>query len=140
MDYIGKSSVPTPILVIGKAALFGSVLFPLVRYAGVDAMIVGNVVVVAVAALLAAAGLTIVIAGVYQLGESVAVGLPERKTELRTGGLYRFSRNPIYLGAFMACAGSCLVAPHPANFVLFAIAVAVHMWIIRREEDFLEQR
>ena len=50
MDYIGKSPVPALFLVIGKIALFGSVLFPLVRYLGIDAMIVGNMAVVVVAA------------------------------------------------------------------------------------------
>jgi protein-S-isoprenylcysteine O-methyltransferase Ste14 len=71
------------------------------------------------------------------LGRSVAVGLPERKTELKTHGMYRITRNPVYVGAFMMCAGSCLFSIHPLNFLLFAVAGAIHHTIIRKEEEFL---
>ena len=84
-------------------------------------------------------GLIIVILGFFGLGSSVSVGLPEEKL-LKTGGIYQFSRNPMYLGGFIMCVGSCVYSIHIINFILFAITVAIHHSIVLKEEKFLEKR
>ena len=140
MEYFGRSPVPLPVLILGKAAFLGCGLFFIVKLLRPEAMLLDSAFTTAAGGALCAAGLAVLAAGIVHLGRSIAVGLPERGTELRTDGIYRFTRNPIYLGGFIACAGSCLVAIHPLNILLFCIAVAVHLGIVRREEEFLERR
>jgi protein-S-isoprenylcysteine O-methyltransferase Ste14 len=83
-------------------------------------------------------GAAIAVAAMAHLGESLALGLPATPHGLRTRGLYVFSRNPIYLGALVACAGSCLYSPHIINILSLLAAATLHAWIVRREEDYLE--
>ncbi len=90
--------------------------------------------------MLAAAGLLLLILGFASLGRSVAVGLPEEETHLKTGGVYRFTRNPMYLGGYIICLGSCLYTPHLLNILFAATAIGVHHLIVTREEQFLTQR
>jgi protein-S-isoprenylcysteine O-methyltransferase Ste14 len=117
MDLLGKSPIAPPLLILGKLAMFTCCLFPFVGMLHI--------------------GLLLALA---TLGRSTAVGIPERATTLRTQGLYGFSRNPVYLGAFAMCAGSCLMALYPENLLLLAIALAIHHRIILGEERFLEER
>lgn len=140
MDYIGKSPVPLPILILGKLALFASALFFVIKLHYTDSVLYDSPFTQALGIFLYALGFAVMIVAIIQLGQSVAVGIPERSTDLRTHGLYGFSRNPIYLGAFIMCAGSCLFSIHWINIVLFALALMIHVRIVIREEAFLEQR
>lgn len=89
---------------------------------------------------LAAAGGALALAGSRRLGASLRVGLPKEETELRTEGIYARSRNPIYLGLFVAVGASALAAPTPLNLAAAAAAVAGHHAIVRAEERFLRER
>lgn len=140
MDLIGKSPVSAPILIIGKLAFLGCALFFLVKVLGIAYMYYDGAFTNLMGMILYIGGLSVVLVAILHLGESLAVGIPERETQLKTQGLYRFSRNPIYTGAFIMCLGSCLYAIHPLNFLLSAVAIAVHLRIVQREEEFLEQR
>jgi protein-S-isoprenylcysteine O-methyltransferase Ste14 len=140
MEPIGKPPIATPLLVAGKLALLYCWLFPLAARTGIAATPGAGGAVTAAGIALYAAGIVLATLSFVSLGKSLAVGLPESPTELKTGGVYRISRNPIYLAAYTVCAGSCVLAPHPVNFALFAAAVAIHHRIILSEEKFLEAR
>jgi protein-S-isoprenylcysteine O-methyltransferase Ste14 len=140
MDLIGKSPISLPVLLLGKGALLVCAFFFVVRIYAVDAMLVDSAITRAVGGILYVVGLVVIVAALIQLGSSTAVGIPERQTELRTRGLYRFSRNPIYVGGFILCAGSCFFSMHPINLACFVLTVAVHARIIAKEEEFLEKR
>ncbi len=86
------------------------------------------------ATVLAALGAGITLGGMASLGRSFAV-LPGVR-ELRTGGLYRFVRHPIYLGEaiILAAAASCV---GPWAVVLAALAVVLLAWRIQAEERLL---
>ena len=140
MDVIGKSPIAVPALILGKLALFGCVLFPVAVKAGIVTAQYVDGFTRTTGIILYLLGLCVILLAIAHLGESVAVGIPDRKTELKTHGLYRFSRNPIYVGGFVMCAGSCLYAIHFANFLLCIIAVAIHLRIVMKEEQFLEVR
>ncbi|WP_187432586.1 methyltransferase family protein [Agromyces mariniharenae] len=58
------------------------------------------------AALLVAAGLGVAVAGFAVLGRDLVVWVaPKPDAPLRTDGIYRLTRNPIYLGLMIAAAG-----------------------------------
>lgn len=140
MDPIGKSPIPVTILVVGKAAVAGSLLFFAFRASFADALLYDSSLTRTLGLMLVAAGLIVATFGFASLGESLSVGLPDEATELKTRGIYRFTRNPIYVGGLLACAGSCVFSIHLLNILLFAVAVAIHHRIVMKEEEFLEMR
>lgn len=140
MDPIGKSPVPTPVLILAKLAMAGCLLFFLLRPHVIDSLLYDPTPTQSIGAFLAALGVLLVISGFVYLGKSVSVGLPEGKTELKTSGIFHITRNPLYLGGFLACAGSCLYCPHLVNVILCVLTIAIHHRIIQKEEDFLEER
>lgn len=139
-DRIGKPPVPVPLLIAGKLALAGCWAFPLAERWGWFAPWYDHAVARSAGIVLYVAGAALAAVSFVSLGGSLAVGLPESDTELKTGGAYRLSRNPLYVAAYAICTGSCLVAPHPVSLALFAAAALVHHRIILSEERFLEAR
>ena len=140
MEPIGKSPIPVPLLITGKVAMLFCWLFFLAKTSNTLTMHFDSLTTQWIGIALYAAGLIIVILGFFGLGSSVSVGLPEEKTVLKTGGIYQLSRNPMYLGGFVCCAGSCVYSIHFLNFISFAITFAIHHAIILKEEIFLEKR
>jgi protein-S-isoprenylcysteine O-methyltransferase Ste14 len=61
-------------------------------------------------------------------------------TRLSTRGIYRFSRNPIYLGVILINVASCIFFPNLFNVILAALATGIQHRIILSEEKFLEGR
>jgi protein-S-isoprenylcysteine O-methyltransferase Ste14 len=138
MEPFGKPPVAAPLLIVVKLAMFCCWVFPLAVRSGIFSMPVGGPVTAGI--VLYIAGTVLAILSFASLGKSLAVGLPDSATELKTGGVYRFSRNPIYLAAHTLCAGSCVIAPHAVNIFLFCLTAAIHHRIILSEEKFLEAR
>jgi protein-S-isoprenylcysteine O-methyltransferase Ste14 len=86
------------------------------------------------------AGITLIIISSFTLGRSIRIGLPTNETVLRTGGIYRYSRNPMYLGLHLITLTAMLVVPEwwvaaPGLFSYFA-----YHQIALGEEKFLGER
>jgi protein-S-isoprenylcysteine O-methyltransferase Ste14 len=140
MDPIGKSPIPVPMLILGKAAMAVCLLFFALKTQIAGSLLYDSALTRTLGVLLAAGGLLLVVLGFVFLGRSVSVGLPGEETELKTQGIFKFTRNPLYLGGFLACVGSCLYSFHIVNILLCALAVGIHHSIILKEEEFLEER
>jgi protein-S-isoprenylcysteine O-methyltransferase Ste14 len=54
-------------------------------------------------------GLLYVTCSFLTLGDANKVGLPSEKTNLRTNGIYRISRNPMYVGFLLLSVASCII-------------------------------
>lgn len=65
----------------------------------------------------------------------------EPTTAIVTGGVYRITRNPMYVGMALAYAGLALAADSPAALALLVPAVLViQHGVILREERYLEAK
>jgi len=85
-------------------------------------------------------GSLILLLAMYTLRESLRIGLPQGETNLKTRGIYHYSRNPIYAGAFLISFGSCLYFPDLVNIFFILYGFYMHHRIILSEEKFLEEK
>jgi protein-S-isoprenylcysteine O-methyltransferase Ste14 len=83
-------------------------------------------------------GFLILLAGRLELGSSFRIGRPRERTDMRTAGLFRLSRNPMYLGVFATLIGSALYTMNPVVLLAGALIIAVHHRIVLAEEQHLE--
>jgi len=93
-----------------------------------------------IALILLIPGVLIMVVSFYDLGASLKVGLPREETALKTNGLYRYSRNPLYLGVYMVTIASVIYFPDIANIIFAASGIVIHHLITLSEEKFLSER
>jgi protein-S-isoprenylcysteine O-methyltransferase Ste14 len=75
------------------------------------------------------------------LGRYTKMGLPKNDViQLRTTGIYKLSRNPMYLGLIIVAIASVMMVPNPFNLVFAVAGILIHHKIIINEEKFLTER
>ncbi len=85
-------------------------------------------------------GLLLVIISLLNLGSSARFGLPEEGTKLKTGGLYRISRNPLYFGFDLMTIAIILLFMNVWIAALGIYSIITYHFIILGEEKFLRER
>lgn len=78
-----------------------------------------------------------IVSSLISLGKSTRVGLPAGKTTLKTGGIYRVSRNPMYVGFDALTLAAILGTGNPVVLVLGVYSMVVYHIIIAGEERYL---
>jgi protein-S-isoprenylcysteine O-methyltransferase Ste14 len=137
----GRPSLPVYIFIIGKLSLFacfGMYIYALLNDNIVHPSYVKELAYISFAVYLA--GMIITISGLINLGHSLRMGLPDEETQLKTKGIYRLTRNPIYVGFDLICLASVIFYSHYINIALFIIVCVYHHFVIRAEERFLEKK
>ncbi len=102
-------------------------LFPVpapVRYAGFILFVAGSVFVTA---------------SFLTLGMNLRFGLSE-SLQLRKSGIYRVSRNPMYIGFYLIDGAALLYTGNPFLFPLLAVSIYAHHTIVIAEERFIRKR
>lgn len=81
-------------------------------------------------------GIPVAIAGLALRG--LAAGVIEKNASLATGGPFRYSRNPLYLGSFILGLGCVIAGASLALTMAFVILFAlIYVPVMRREEAYL---
>jgi protein-S-isoprenylcysteine O-methyltransferase Ste14 len=89
----------------------------------------------------AVAGLPLIVVAQATMGASWRIGVdPGEKTDLVTGGLFRFSRNPIYCGMVAMAVGVALMVPNAVTIAAVALfIVVVELQVRAIEEPYLRR-
>jgi protein-S-isoprenylcysteine O-methyltransferase Ste14 len=86
-----------------------------------------------------AIGFSLLFIGRFGMGNSFRIGSPKESTSLRVNGLFRFSRNPMYLGVFTTLLSSVLYTLNPLILLVAIFIVVVHHKIVLAEEEYLQK-
>ena len=130
--------VPPPLIFLGLV-LIG----PLVdRLFGIAPLHIAQPVRSILVILLVVTGLAIVLAAIRNFaraGTRVEPWAPS--SAIVSNGIYRFTRNPMYIGMALVMLGLALVIGSPASLVMVAVGlIIVDLFVIRREEAYLEAK
>jgi len=87
-------------------------------------------------------GAALAVLGLYQLRKArTTVAAFHEPEHLVTGGVYRFTRNPIYLGLALMLAGAdILLGTHCLLVPMLVFLIAVDRWVVRREEKTIARK
>lgn len=80
----------------------------------------------------------IIVPAYLSMGMITNIGLPKGKHELRTSGIYGFSRNPMYSSFIFMNTATFLFLPSILLLVIMLYGMIVHHFIILGEERYLE--
>lgn len=76
-----------------------------------------------------------------QMGRAWRIGIPEREpSQFVERGLFRFSRNPVFLGMAGMFLGAVLIAPNALTLTSFSLAIFAMSVQIRLEETHLSSK
>ncbi len=81
----------------------------------------------------------LIVPAFLSMGLVTHIGLPTEKHKLRTGGIYRISRNPMYFSMFFLNAAAFLYLPSLLLLAIMLYGMIVHHFIILSEEKYLEK-
>lgn len=80
----------------------------------------------------------IIVPAYLSMGLITHIGLPSGKHELRTSGIYKISRNPMYASFIFLNTATFLFLPSILLLVIMIYGMIVHHFIILGEEKFLK--
>lgn len=116
-------SSTTNVLVILVSALFNTSIFE-------------NQLVRSLGLILLGIGTCLFIIAMYTMKDSWRAGIPENdKTEMVTKGIYKFSRNPAFLGFDLTYIGACLSFGNiVVSVIAFLTIIMMHLQILEEEK------
>jgi len=138
---LGEFPIRPPVFVAGKLAMGVSWGFLFVQAAGVPLTPFPIPAALEYAsAVLLPLGIAFVIPAFWYLRSDSRLGISDNSGALRTMGIYRFSRNPMYLGFYLVTLASLLSVPHPVSIGCGLMGIYVHHRIVLAEERFLQKK
>lgn len=141
MDLIGKATINPVLFYTGKTSGYLTWIIFLLSVLGFPAIESYSPSLLKYTAyVLTLGGLALSIVSLINLGRSTRLGLPQEDTVLKTGGLYRLSRNPMYLGFDLLTLASMIYMMNIGIISLGLYSLVVYHFIILGEEKYLEQR
>jgi len=97
--------------------------------------------VISLGSLMVWPGLGIVLLSIFKLGQSLTASpIPKESAELKTDGLYKWIRHPIYTGLMLTTLGIALEAGSVAKLFFVAALMFLFDYKAKYEESFLIKR
>ena len=141
MDIIGKNTINPFVFYTGKISGYFTWVVMILSFFNVNLFQKHLFQVHSmVCMLLLSLSLIFIILSLINLGKSTRLGLPKEITEFKTNGLYKISRNPMYVGFNLLTITAILYCSYWLILVLGIYSISVYHFIILAEEDFLEKR
>lgn len=141
MDIIGKTSIHPVLFYSGKIA--GYMLWGLLIVHYCNNSFLANTPIPysqTVSFIVFAIGVVFVVLSLINLGSATRLGLPTEATVFKTNGLYRISRNPMYVGFNLFTIAAVVGVFCIPVLVTALYSIVIYHLIIRGEERFLENR
>jgi protein-S-isoprenylcysteine O-methyltransferase Ste14 len=91
-----------------------------------------------VALLFWVSGFALLYLGRFKMGDSFRLGTPREDTCLKTDGLFRLSRNPMYVGMYTTIVASAIYTLNPVVILLGTFVIAIHQSIVVAEEKHMQ--
>lgn len=141
MNLIGKTTIHPFLFYTGKVAGYITWIIYFLSIIGVNITdIVSETYQLYASYVAGIIGLLLIVISSMRLGRSTRLGLPKEDTVLKTGGIYRFSRNPMYLGFNLWTIASIIYTFNIYILLLGLYSIWIYHMIIRGEENFLKDR
>lgn len=141
MDIIGKTTIHPILFYTGKISGYITWIILILELTGIEILSTyaaySNTYM---AFLILFVALFFVVQSLVNLGSSTRLGLPSDKTELKTNGIYKISRNPMYLGFNLITIAAMIYTLNLWIVILGIYSMAIYHLIILGEEMFLENR
>jgi len=138
---LGEFPINPLLFVVGKLSMGISWGFLFVQAAGVQlALFPISAALEYVSAVLLLLGIAFIIPAFLHLGSDSRFGVSDDSGGLRTAGIYRVSRNPMYLGFYLVTLASLVSVPNPVSIGCGLIGIYVHHRIVLAEERFLQRK
>jgi len=141
MELIGKTTINPIIFYTGKISgyLTWIILFPMLfGFNSHDRKVIffNNYI----AEFLLVIGLIFTVISLINLGKSTRLGLPSSETQLKTNGIYKLSRNPMYVGFDLITIAAMVYTLHWMIILLGIYSLITYHLIIKGEENFMTAR
>ena len=138
MEIIGKATIHPFLFYSGK--ICGYLIWLLLGLSFLNIKfipIIDNVYLKYTSLIILLFSMIVIILSAIFLGKSTRLGLPENDTKLKTQGIYKISRNPMYVGFNLLTVSAIFGLANIAVIFLGIYSIIIYHYIILAEEKFL---
>ena len=141
MELIGKTTINPVLFYSGKVSGYFTWIILLLQFIGIDFLKVNSTTFTKyITLILLLLGLVLIFISLINLGRSTRLGLPTANTTFKSNGIYRISRNPMYLGFNLLTISSIFYSHSIIILALGIYSIIIYHLIILGEEKYLKNK